>query len=160
MKSWRQSTIGSPKGLRQPTLKAAEWLLDRLRPSQRQEAAVGTLAFPFASASSQSGCCLAAAQAAEAAAREVALKAVFYAALAKPALVKAPAAQPGRISSAFPEIAQMRDRADRDRPLCDLHPQGIAEQRATKLAIESPRDRCAASVDFRLARWPFVNTRS
>jgi len=31
----------------------------------------------------------------------------------------------------------MRDRADRNRPLCDLHPQGIAEQRATKLAIEA-----------------------
>jgi uncharacterized membrane protein YqiK len=43
----------------------------------------------------------------------------------------------GAISSAFPEIAQMRDRADRNRPLCDLRPQGIAEQRATKLAIEA-----------------------
>ena len=31
----------------------------------------------------------------------------------------------------------MRDRADRNRPLCDLRPQGIAEQRATKLAIEA-----------------------
>jgi hypothetical protein len=29
----------------------------------------------------------------------------------------------GAISSAFPEIAQMRDRADRNRPLCDLRPQ-------------------------------------
>jgi predicted ATPase len=39
------------EGFETTDLKAAEWLLDRLRPSQRQEAAVGTLAFPFASAS-------------------------------------------------------------------------------------------------------------
>jgi predicted ATPase len=39
------------EGFETTDLKAAEWLLDRLRPSQRQEAAVGTAAFPFASAS-------------------------------------------------------------------------------------------------------------
>jgi predicted ATPase/DNA-binding winged helix-turn-helix (wHTH) protein len=39
------------EGFETTDLKAAEWLLDRLRPSQRKEAAVGTLAFPFASAS-------------------------------------------------------------------------------------------------------------
>jgi predicted ATPase len=39
------------EGFETTDLKAAEWLLDDLRPSRSQEVAIGTLAFPFASAS-------------------------------------------------------------------------------------------------------------
>jgi predicted ATPase/DNA-binding winged helix-turn-helix (wHTH) protein len=39
------------EGFETTDLKAAEWLLDGLRPPRRQEVAIGTLPFPFASAS-------------------------------------------------------------------------------------------------------------
>jgi predicted ATPase len=39
------------EGFETTDLKAAEWLLDGLRAPRRQEMAIGTLAFPFASAS-------------------------------------------------------------------------------------------------------------
>jgi predicted ATPase len=38
------------EGFETTDLKAAEWLLDGLQPSRRQEMAIGTLAFPLASA--------------------------------------------------------------------------------------------------------------
>jgi predicted ATPase len=39
------------EGFETTDLKAAKWLLDGLQPSRRQEVAIGTLAFPLASAS-------------------------------------------------------------------------------------------------------------
>ena len=36
------------EGFETTDLKAAKWLLDDLRPSRREEVAIGTLAFPFA----------------------------------------------------------------------------------------------------------------